>query len=72
MTKINKRITAKCHAHLQTLTKTLAKFQKDLPKTVGVAFTKFYDNETNNKTHGGKSNMSPDPYGGGGGGGIIS
>ena len=35
--KINKRITAKPHAqaHFQTLTKTPAKFQKDLAKIVG-------------------------------------
>ena len=35
VTKINLRITAKRHAHLQTLTKTSAKFQKDLTKIVG-------------------------------------
>ena len=40
--KINLRITAKCHAHLHTLTKTHAKFQKDPAKTVGgVAFTRY-------------------------------
>ena len=33
MTKINLRITAKRHAHLQTLTKTPVKFQKDPGKT---------------------------------------
>ena len=33
---INLRITAKHHLHLQTLTKTPAKFQKDPAKTVGV------------------------------------
>ena len=37
---INLRITVKHHLHLQTLTKTPAKFQKDPAKTVGVdAFT---------------------------------
>ena len=41
-TKINLRITAKHHAHLQTLTKTPAKFQKDLAKTVRrVSFTNY-------------------------------
>ena len=40
MTKINLRITAKPHAHLQTLTKTPAKFPKDTTKMVGVAFTR--------------------------------
>ena len=39
-TKINLRITAECHAHLQTLTKTFAKFQKDLGKTVGYPVSK--------------------------------
>ena len=40
MTKNNLRITAKHHAHFQTLTKTSVKFQEDLTKTVGgVAFT---------------------------------
>ena len=44
MAKINLRITAKRHAHRQTLTKPPAKFQKDPVKTVGgVAFTKFCD-----------------------------
>ena len=39
MTKINPRITAKCHAHLQTLTKTPVKFKKDPDNIVGgVAF----------------------------------
>ena len=33
--KNNLRITAKPHAHLQTLTKTPAKFQKDPTKIVG-------------------------------------
>ena len=61
VTKMNLRITAKCHAHLQTLTKTPGKFQKDLANTIGgVAFTRFCD------TDGcmGKNNMSPDPDGG--------
>ena len=35
MTKINLRTTAKGHAHLQTLTKTPLKFQKDPAETVG-------------------------------------
>ena len=35
------RITAKCHAHLQTLTKTPAKFQKDWAKNVEVAFKRY-------------------------------
>ena len=40
--KINLRITAKRHAHLQTLTKTPAKFHKSPAKTVGVvAFTRY-------------------------------
>ena len=39
---MNLRITAKRHAHFQSLTKTLAKFQKDPPKTQGgVAFTRY-------------------------------
>ena len=38
MTKFNLKITAKCHAHLQTLSKTPEKFQKDATKIVGVAF----------------------------------
>ena len=41
VTKLNLRLTAKYHAHLQALTKTPAKFQKDLVKTIGtVAFTR--------------------------------
>ena len=32
---INLSITAKCHAHLQTLTKTAAKFQKYPVKLIG-------------------------------------
>ena len=35
VTKFNLRITAKCHVHLQTLTKTPAKFQKDPGKIIG-------------------------------------
>ena len=36
------KIKAKHHAHLQTLTKPPAKFQKDLAKIVGeVAFTRY-------------------------------
>ena len=42
VTKFNLRITAKFHAHLQTLTKTPVKFQKDPAKTVGeIAFTTY-------------------------------
>ena len=42
MTNINLSITAKRHAHLQILTKTSAKFQKDPAKTIrGVAFTRY-------------------------------
>ena len=41
-TKTILRFTAKRHAHLQTLTKTPAMFQKDSSKTVGrVAFTRY-------------------------------
>ena len=70
--KVNRRITAICHAHLQALTKTPAKFQKDLGiivggvagKTVGVAFTRFFDGlsdgqQTDRRM--GKNNMSPNP-----------
>ena len=40
--KNNVRITAKLHEHLHTLTKTPAKFQKDLNKIVGeVVFTRY-------------------------------
>ena len=35
VTKINLRIISKPHAHLQTMTKTPVKFQKDRHKTVG-------------------------------------
>ena len=43
VTKINLRIAVKSQAHLQTLTKTPAKFQKDLSKIEGgVAFTRVY------------------------------
>ena len=39
---INVRITVKGHAHLQTLTKHLQNFKKDLDKNVdGVAVTRF-------------------------------
>ena len=62
VTKINVRITVKCHAHIQTLTKTPAKFQKDPAKTVGgVAFTRFCDGQSDRRT--GKNNMSPEPGG---------
>ena len=36
----NLRITATCHAHLQTLTKTHANLKKDLAKIVGDATKK--------------------------------
>ena len=40
--KINLRVTAKLHAHLETLTKTSVEFQKDPNKIVGgVAFTRY-------------------------------
>ena len=42
VTKINLRVISKCHAHLQSLTKTPVKFQKDWDKIVGgVALTKY-------------------------------
>ena len=38
----NLRVISKCHAHLQSLTKTPVKFQKDWEKIVGgVALTKY-------------------------------
>ena len=55
MTKINLRIISKCHAHLQSLTKTPVKFQKDWDKIVGgVALTKYLlnDGRTDGRTHG--------------------
>ena len=40
--KINLRVISKCHAHLQSLTKTPVKFQKDWDKIVGgVALTRY-------------------------------
>ena len=71
LTKINLRITAKRHAHLQTLKKkTPAKFQKDLVRTVGaVAFTRLdtiYDGQTDART--GKTICLLTLTGGGGGG----
>ena len=42
VTKINLRVISKCHAHLQSLTKTTIKFQKDWDKIVGgVALTRY-------------------------------
>ena len=42
VTKINLRIISKPHAHLQTMTKTPVKFQKDWLRTVGVdAYTMY-------------------------------
>ena len=35
VTKIDLRVISKCHAHLQSLTKTTVKFQKDWDKIVG-------------------------------------
>ena len=55
MTKNNLRITAKHHAHLQTLTKTPAKLKKDRAKTIGgVAFARVcqMDGRTDRRTHG--------------------
>ena len=60
------RNTAKRHAHLRALTKAPAKLQKDTGKTVGVAFTRFCDGQsdagTDRRMHG-KNNMSPDTDG---------
>ena len=63
MTKNNQSITAKPHAHLQTLTKTPAKFQKDQAKTVEVVEFTRIDTLCDSKTDGrkGNNNMSPDP-----------
>ena len=42
VTKIDLRAISKCHAHLQSLTKTTVKFQKDWDKIVGgVALTRY-------------------------------
>ena len=42
VTKLILRVISKCHAHLQSLTKTPVKFQKDWDKIVGgVALTKY-------------------------------
>ena len=42
VTKINLRVISKCHAHLQSLTKTTVKFQKDWDNIVGgVALTRY-------------------------------
>ena len=42
VTKIDLRVISKCHAHLQSLTKTTVKFQKDWDKIVGgVALTRY-------------------------------
>ena len=41
MTKINLKVISKCHAHLQSLTKTPVKFQKDWDKIVGVVLTRY-------------------------------
>ena len=65
-------ITTKPHAHLQTLAKTPAKFQKDPAKTAGgVAFTRvdtFCDGQSDRQTHKVKQYvsliLSPDPDGG--------
>ena len=42
VTKINLRVISKCHAHLQCLTKTPVKFQKEWDKIEGgVALTRY-------------------------------
>ena len=42
VTKNDLRVISKCHAHLQSLTKTPVKFQKDWDKIVGgVALTRY-------------------------------
>ena len=55
VTKINQRITVIPQAHLQTLTKTPAKFLKDPVKIVGgVAFARLdtiYDGKSDGPTH---------------------
>ena len=46
--RINLRITAKPHAHVQTLSKTHVKFQNDQTQIVGIAFTRvdiFFDGQ---------------------------
>ena len=45
VTKIYLRITAKSHTHIQTLTNTPAKVQKDLAKMVGFAFLRSQDTQ---------------------------
>ena len=56
VTKINLRVISKCYAHLQSLTKTPVKFQKDWEKIVGgVALTKYLPKWTNGRTHGRKN-----------------
>ena len=60
MIKNNFRILKKQYAYLQTILKTLVKFQKDLPKTIGgVADTKMVvgadgrtDGQTDRRTDG--------------------
>ena len=55
VTKINLRVTSKCHAHLQSLTKTPVKFQKDWDKIVGglrSQSTHLNDGRTEGRTHG--------------------
>ena len=67
MTTINLRITAKRHAHLQTLTKILEKFQKDPAKIVEkVAFTRLdtiCDGQSDEQTDEQCKTMPPDPNG---------
>ena len=67
MTTINPRITAKRHAHLQTLTKILEKFQKDPTKIAGgVAFTRLdtiCDGQSDEQMGEQCKTMSPDPDG---------
>ena len=53
VTKINLRVISKCHAHLQSLTKTPVEFQKDWEKIVGgVALTYLNDGRTEGRTDG--------------------
>ena len=65
MTKINLRITAIPHAHLQTLAKTPAKFQNESAKIAGgIALTRLdtiRDGQTD--AHRKKHNMFPIPAG---------
>ena len=64
MTKNNLSITAKCHAHLQTLKRPLVKLQKDPDEIVGRFISEDWrqfmmDSQMDGQT--GKNNMSLDP-----------